>query len=273
MRGVSKALFRRESTIDQMRMFNRRGFCLCLACSTAASSARTAQGSVYTCNLSFDALASIVDKSTIRPLDMVKQKFAVGLIPVLADITEFLDIALDLFTYDDRDASNAAFTADQAYRPPGWTRVGARDGIILLGENFIKELEAYYGSLGAPLTAVCAHEAGHALQAKFGFGEWATYATKPVEDRFDQDRYELCADFISGYVASHRKTIDNSYPAALQATTQFNRGDKMPKGHGTFKQRGDAVAAGYRLGMAGVRDSGDALNAGLEHVFSIRFDG
>jgi hypothetical protein len=46
----------------------------------------------------------------------------------------------------------------------------------------------------------------------------------------------------------------------------------MPQGHGTFKQRGDAVAAGYRLGRTGVKDSEAALNAGFEHVFTVQFD-
>lgn len=255
-----------------MRTLDRRNFCLCLACSAATFSARADDDPLYTCNLSFDALASFVDKSTIKPLDLVKQNFANGLIIVLHDITNFLGITLDLFTYDDVKASNAAFTTDQTYRPPGWTGQGTNDGIILLGERFIKELEDYFGSLGAPLTAVCAHEAGHALQAKYGLAEWDKYATKPVEDGFDRDRYELCADFISGYVASHRKTVDESYIAALQAVTQFKKGNHKPEGHGTFRQRGDAVAAGYRLGRTGVKNIEAALKAGLEHVFTVQFD-
>jgi hypothetical protein len=251
---------------------DRRRFCLCLVCFPGAFSARAENDPIYTCNLSFDALASVVDKSTIKPLDAVKQNFANGLMPVLTDITDFLGITLNLFTYDDSKASNAAFTADEAYRPPGWTGQIAKDGIILLGERFIKELEAYFGSLGAPLTALCAHEAGHALQAKYGLGGWDKYATKPVEDGFDQDRYELCADFICGYVASHRKTIDRTYPAALQAVTQFNKGNEKPEGHGTFKQRGNAVAAGYRFGRSSAQNSEAALRAGFEYVFSIPFD-
>jgi hypothetical protein len=151
--------------IDYMRPLNRRDFCLCLGCSATVFAARAEDSPLYTCNLSFDALASTVDKSTIRPLDFLKQNFANGLKPVVTDITDFLGITLDLFTYEDGKAPNAAFTADQTYRPPDWTGQGAEDGIILLGESFIRELEAYFGSLGAPLTAVCAHEAGHALQA------------------------------------------------------------------------------------------------------------
>ena len=257
--------------IDYMRPLNRRDFCLCLGCSATAFAARAEESPLYTCNLSFDALASTVDKSTIRPLDFLKQNFANGLKPVVTDITDFLGITLDLFTYEDGKAPNAAFTADQTYRPPDWTGQGAEDGIILLGKSFIRELEAYFGSLGAPLTAVCAHEAGHALQAKYGLGDWGKYASKP-EDDFHEDRYELCADFICGYVAHHRRTIDKSYPAALQAVTQFNKGNEMPQGHGTFKQRGDAVAAGYRLGRTGIKNSKAALEAGLAHVFAVQFN-
>ncbi|MGR9476934.1 hypothetical protein [Rhizobium leguminosarum] len=254
-----------------MQMLNRRDFCLCLACSAGAFAARAEGDQIYTCNLSFDALASTVDKSTIKPLDPVNQGFANGLVAVLTDITSFLGITLNLFTYDDRTAANAAFTADQSYRPPRWVGPTAKDGIILLGEQFITELEAYFGSLGAPLTALCAHEAGHSLQAKYGLGEWNSYAIKPVEDDFYQDRYELCADFICGYVASHRKTIDKTYPAALQAVTQFNKGNEKPQGHGTFKQRGEAVAAGYRFGKTGAANSEAALRAGFEYVFTVQF--
>jgi hypothetical protein len=191
-----------------MRTLDRRSFCLCLTCSATAFSAHVDDDPILTCNLSFDTLASYVDKSSIKPLDPLKQNFANGLVIVLHDITDFLDITLDIFTYEETKTSNAAFTPDQTYRPPGWINQSAKDGIILLGEHFISELEDYFGSLGAPLTAVLAHEAGHALQAKYGLAEWDKYATKPVEDGFDRDRYELCADFICGYVAFHRTTID-----------------------------------------------------------------
>ncbi|WP_426231732.1 hypothetical protein [Pararhizobium sp. DWP3-4] len=203
-----------------MNLLGRRQFCLCLASLPVAFEDSAEREATHTCGLSFDAQQSSVDKSTIKPLDFAKQNYANGLVMILDDLTTYLGINLELFTYYDGESPNAAFTRDLTYRPPSWTGAAtATDGIILLGENLIKEMEAYFGTLGAPLTALCAHEAGHALQAKYNLGNWKSYTTNP-EDDHHQDRYELCADFICGYAAWHRQTIDSGYPAGLQATTQ-----------------------------------------------------
>ncbi|MER9313525.1 hypothetical protein NKI51_30425 [Mesorhizobium australicum] len=171
---------------------------------------------------------------------------------------------------DDKDAPNAAFTADLTFRPAGWTIDAPRDGIVLIGTHLIAEMRNYFGSLSAPLTALCGHEAGHALQAKHGLVDWHLYAGKPKDD-FYPDRYELCADFICGYYGAHRRKIDKSYRAAIQAATQFSKGDHKPIGHGTPAQRGKAVEAGFQFGNSGVQDSKAAVEAGLQYVLGVDF--
>lgn len=249
----------------------RRLFCLSLPCAAALSPPCQADGaSRSSCNLSFDALESSVDKSTISPLDAAKYDFENGLIIILADLRSYLGTNFDLFLYeDDVNYPNAAFTSDLTYRPTGVNNKGS-DGVVLIGTNLIAESREYFGSLSAPLTALCAHEAGHSLQAKYSRDDWHLYERYP-EDEFHPDRYELCADFVCGYYGAHRQLIDPSYNAATQAVMQFNKGDPRPIGHATHKQRGDAVEAGYRLGRTGLNDSKLALEAGLQYVLGVDF--
>jgi hypothetical protein len=251
-------------------LLDRRTFCFCLSCTALSGPCWGGEAPAATCALSYDALASSVDKATISRLNGAKNDYANGLIIILSDLKPFLGVNFELFLYkDDPNYPNAAFTKDLTYQPPGST-IDGLDGVVLIGTNLIAETRAYFGGLGGPLTALCAHEAGHALQAKHGFADWSLYAGHP-EDKFYQDRYELCADFICGYYGAHRVTIDKGYKPQTQPVTQFNKGDHKPIGHGTPEQRGNAVHAGYKFGRSGNHDSRKALEAGLEHVLSIDF--
>jgi hypothetical protein len=53
---------------------------------------------------------------------------------------------------------------------------------------------------------------------------------------------------------------------------QFGKGDNRPIGHGTHKQRGAAVTAGYNFGITGVHDGMTIMKAALSHVLSANFE-
>jgi hypothetical protein len=227
---------------------SRRKFCGSIFCFIVSAQGSSASGDLHTsCNLSFDAAGNSIDKATIRKLSFKTDDYANALVQVLDDLSRHLGISFDFGLYEDGSKPNAAFSSDPSIRPASWTSAVAPDGIILLGVSLIAELRNLYGDLSAPLTALCAHEAGHSLQRKYKLDSWRSYSIGDDDERF-QDRYELCADFISGFYGARRQKADSSYPAAIQAVTQFSKGERRPIGHGTPQQRGNAVAAGYQLG-------------------------
>jgi predicted metalloprotease len=114
---------------------------------------------------------------------------------------------------------------------------------------------------------LCAHESGHALQKKYNQKKNFTLP----DDPFRQVRYELCADFICGYYAQRRQSLDPKYPASIQAKTQFQLGDPALKsgGHGTAEQRGDAVRRGYLFGLKQPGDGEAAILEGVRYSLSL----
>jgi hypothetical protein len=256
---------------NEMNALNRRKFCASTLCTIFPVRWSAASDDLHTsCNLSFDAAGNAIDKSTIRKLSFKTDDYANALVQVLDDLSRRLGISFDFGLYEDGSQPNAAFTSDPSIRPASWTSAAASDGTILLGVSLIAELRNRYGDLSAPLTALCAHEAGHALQRKYNLDSWRDYSIGDDDERF-QDRYELCADFISGFYGARRQKADASYPAVIQAVTQFSKGDKRPIGHGTPEQRGNAVATGYQLGRTDGIDGKQAVEAGHAYVLNVRF--
>jgi hypothetical protein len=251
---------------------NRRRFCACLTCALVFNSASKAADRRLrdSCNLSFDATGDVLDKTTIRRLSFERDDFANALVVVLEDLSKFLGVRFDFGLYDDGTRPNAAFSADPTIRPAAWSLPAAPDGVILLGTSLVAELRRLFVDLSAPLTALCAHEAGHALQKKHKLDDWRAYSVGDDDERY-QDRYELCADFICGFYGAHRQHASPSYPAAIQAVTQFSKGDNLPMGHGTPDQRAKAVEAGFRLGKRNMIDGKKAVEAGHAYALSVQF--
>ena len=79
---------------------------------------------------------------------------------------------------------------------------------------------------------------------------------------------------MCGYYGAYRKRIDPLYDALTQAVTQFEAGDKKESNqikyvavsHGTYEQRGDAVYAGYLLGLGGRISPELVAQRGFEYV-------
>ena len=190
-----------------------------------------------------------------------------GLVFVLREISTLFGVKVAFGFYDDPEEYPNAGAAPylNATLPDGST---SADGVVAVGRNLVNEIKAETNNIGAALTAVCAHEHGHILQAKYILND------SKLSERLDQlkDRYsialELYADFICGYFAAFRKKEDPAYPAVEQARVQYFRGDTGAiHSHGTGPQRGNAVYAGFRLAhQADSLNARDVTLAGLDYV-------
>src|SRR5436190_9340278 len=110
------------------------------------------------------------------------------------------------------------------------------------------------------ILTVCAHEFAHIVQFKYGIDKRLV----PCRD-CSVKRLELHADFLAGYFAGRRKLERSDFPAAVFAKTQYNFGDDhygSPTHHGTPKERGEAVVAGFSSGFRDRQDFQTALQVG-----------
>lgn len=136
----------------------------------------------------------------------------------------------------------------------------------------IELLRKKSADFGSALTATCAHEYGHILQFRTVYDKLQRLPQGDI-------KIELHADFVCGYYGAHRKRIDPLYDALTQAVTQFEAGDKKEPGqinyvavsHGTYEQRGDAVYAGYLLGLGGQFSPELVAQRGFEYVKGLSF--
>ena len=190
----------------------------------------------------------------------------------MTSLGELLKVDVALGYYDDPVKSPNAGASHERLLKRLTGAIGA-DGFVVIGRRLIGQLQNST-NFGAALTAVCAHEYGHILQYK--------YLTQQLQAMMDTDetqlmvRVELHADFVSGYFGAHRRREDPTYPAVIQAITQFRRGDKPGNGeyvlvtHGSPDQRGDAVYAGFLLGQSGVQTPEKVALLGLEYVKGLK---
>lgn len=192
-----------------------------------------------------------------------------GLIAILADLGDQLGIRPSFALYDDPATNPNALSC----QIPLLTEVlgSSTDGTVAVGRTMIELLRKSV-DFGSALTATCAHEYGHILQ----FG---TVYNKLQRLPSGEIKIELHADFVCGYYGAHRKRIDPLYDALTQAVTQFEAGDKKESNevkyvavsHGTYEQRGDAVYAGYLLGLGGKLSPELVAQRGLEYVRELSF--
>jgi hypothetical protein len=189
--------------------------------------------------------------------------YANGLVWILQDLKYHLRLSPSFAMYDDDVRNPNAFASEAALA------VGvlghSPDGTVAVGRTMMKVLEDESADFGSALTATCAHEFGHILQYKTVAGALRRLPQAEI-------RTELHADYVCGYFAAHRVQNDPNYDALTQAVTQYEAGDGKYKAvsHGTYKQRGDAVYAGFQLGYQGPQAPQVVAQKGVEYVQSLK---
>ena len=181
--------------------------------------------------------------------------FDMALAQTLAKIASAFEVLPHFAYYDDYDGQNAYAT--------NAVRSKRSDGTVLFGQGLLQELMANIESPAVAVAAVCAHEFGHILQYKRGLDRVLLDKQPTVK------RVELQADFFAGYFAGKRKLERPSYPAAVVAITQFGYGDNdvdSESHHGTPKQRGDAVVAGFNAAYRSQLSLADAIESSVAYV-------
>jgi hypothetical protein len=159
---------------------------------------------------------------------------------------------------DDPDDPAAYATAE--------TRLDRADGTVLFGVNLLGQTRVELDHPEVAVTAVCAHEFGHILQAKYRLHKIL------LKDQPNQKRVELHADFLAGYFAGIRKLEMPDYPAAVFRVKLGSMGDTKFKDqdhHGTPDERGAAVEQGFKVGYLERRGVIDALRSGVQYVSSL----
>jgi hypothetical protein len=141
------------------------------------------------------------------------------------------------------------------------------EGTLLLGERCFQTLLSNRFQFAA-IASICAHEMGHLIQYKYVNAE--LFALRN-QDR-SVVRTELHADFVCGYYGACRKKVQPDWPVVIQVITQFKFGDQRvadPMHHGTPRQRGEAVQAGFLFGEGQQRTAREVAVAGLQYVRSL----
>jgi hypothetical protein len=142
-------------------------------------------------------------------------------------------------------------------------RLGRSDGSVIFGVSLLNELLAIADIRETGVAAVCAHEFAHILQYKRGIDKILVGADRRVK------RLELHADYLAGYFAGGRKRANPSFPAVAFAQSQDRFGDDQfgdPNHHGTSKERGAAVVAGFNASYHDGLDLNGAVQSGLSYV-------
>lgn len=246
------------------------GGILCCSCGRVA-----AQSDPSVCDAYFEATdgaaGSAIDYGSVTPLfadtsDDFDDDYRNSFVWVLADISNYFGLNVGFGLYTEATIPNAAFVPVDLIKP--FRPDLPSDGTILVGRKLLMETRRVTKNLGAALTALCAHEGGHALQRKHRL----LYKFTTTGDPFFQVRYELCADFVCGYYGAHRVERQPNYPVLIQAITQFRKGDQIfqPSRHGEPKDRADAVQAGVAFGQSRPGDGKAAVNAGVEYALGLK---
>jgi hypothetical protein len=224
------------------------------------------------CDVWFDTTDSIgqVERDSISSRsNLADDDFENSLVWVTARLADYLGINFSFGFYTERTVPNAAWFDDNPAVLKPVKPDGPSDGTILIGRQLAQETQSRVFNFGAAMTALLAHESGHALQKKY-----------KVRQSFLDDsdtayvRAELCADFICGYFAAYRQTLQVDYPVSIQAITQFRKGDNgwIAFGHGSPRDRAKAVDAGYRFGRGHPNDAKGAILAGVDFSRSLKLE-
>lgn len=169
--------------------------------------------------------------------------------------------------------ANAFATPKPFEAAPGDAPLPRREhGSVMLGDGMLPLLAAKgIDNPVAAALAICAHEFGHIVQYN------VAYKGKRLVALLQGDlptvkRVELHADFLSGYYVGTAKRRNPETPAATIAAATYAIGDfnVNDRGHhGTPKERGAAIYAGYREGFEVQASRNAAIVSGLKFVGAI----
>jgi hypothetical protein len=162
---------------------------------------------------------------------------------------------------EDKPTGNAQASPSPRLRADG-------DGSVVFGRILFANLMNRPQNPELGVAAVCAHEFGHIAQYKRGADNLLIGPDRRVK------RLELHADFLAGYFAGKRKLEKPDLPAAVFAQSQFNVGGEDSgfgaiNFHGTKKERGDAVVAGFEAAYEDRLEFTPAFEKGLRYVLAI----
>jgi hypothetical protein len=229
----------------------------CAMCGLAGSSAQ-AEIPRLGCSLPPGEFEQHVDRSSIASAAIDNygsgdRLFDQALSVTLLNISKVLTV-LPGFVFTDRVQNNA-------FASPN-TVLGRPDGSVVFGRSLFQTIMARAEHPEIGVATVCAHEFGHILQFKRGLYDKLVVGEKVK-------RLELHADYLAGYFAGNHKLGSPSFPAAVFGTTLFALGDNdftNPDHHGTQRERGDAVVAGFEAGYREKLPIDAALQKGVDYV-------
>ena len=235
------------------------------ACCQPLSPAPRLRGCMIPEDLATRFFASSSDQQTYRVGDEPMRggsgdrDFDLALAHTLVKIGAALEV-LPGFAYyhDDRDDPAAYATTE--------TRLDRADGTVLFGVHLLGQTRVELEHPEVAVAAVCAHEFGHILQAKYGLHKIL------LKDQTTKKRVELHADFLSGYFAGIRKVEKPDFPAAIFPVKLGSMGDNHfndLEHHGTPDERKAAAVEGFKVAYLERRGVIDALRSGVQYVSSL----
>jgi hypothetical protein len=147
-----------------------------------------------------------------------------------------------------------------------------KHGTVLFGDNMLDYMRQQgVDNPVAAIIAVCAHEFGHIVQYNYVVDD--DYVIDILSrDQPTVKRAELHADFLAGYYVGVSKQRNPNTPAASIAHAAHVLGDMSVDDrshHGTPKERGAAVFAGYQHSFELKKPFNEALVDGLIYVGSL----
>jgi hypothetical protein len=195
--------------------------------------------------------------------------FDFALAHTLVKIGAALDVLPGFAYYDDRSSPAAFATKETLLQRADRTKV---DGTVLFGLRLLRQTRVELESPEVAVTAVCAHEFGHILQAKCGlYDRKSSLYGALVKGQETKKRIELHADFLAGYFACIRKREKPDFPAAIFPVKLGSMGDNDfndPEHHGTPAERAAAAVQGFKVAYQERRGVLDAVRSGIQYVSS-----
>jgi hypothetical protein len=178
--------------------------------------------------------------------------FDYALAQTLSRLTDMFGVLPGFCFFDDYDGANAFATPA--------TKMRRADGTVLFGKRYFLKFMEQPEHPEVIVTATCAHEFGHIVQAKHKI---ALSKGQPTVKR-----QELQADYFAGYFAGARKLQKPDYPAVVFATSRYARGDfvKNESHHGTPDERAAATVRGFEVAYRERRNFADAIQIGVNYA-------
>jgi hypothetical protein len=248
-------------------MLSRRGFMAAGVCTVCCGAGRAGAEPGYRgCTLNANELPARVEPQAITRLNGLTPPVEHGVLHGSGDpmfdralavtLVKISDVfsVLPGFAFSERINLNAFASRD--------TSLGRPDGSVVFGNPLYREIFGRREHPEVGVVAICAHEFGHVVQYKHGIDRLLV-ANNSVK------RVELHADFLAGYFAGRRKLEMPDFPAAVFALTQYTFGDNNygdPNHHGTSKERGEAVVAGFESAYRARESFAAALETGVRHA-------